>query len=643
MSSPITGRTTRVLAVLIAPLLAVALAAPAHAATPRPNGTTVRDGAATRIIAPSPPTVHQQRSLPLSAEATARKRSSKTIAARLTIADQQLTVGQATTFRTRGSKAKRGVKSVVIRFGDGRRRTSTRLSTSATHAYTKPGRYTASVTVRDRKGAKAVVKRIVVVTSTEVSDGALPPKPEDDLFLDSTVVPTADAPASADLRGNAMPVQNQGTIGSCAAWSTAYAMMGWHYAKKFGQQVAFAPMYPYVQTRQGFSSDGTPGGSDPRANLEVMRTQGVATASAFGSGWATDWRSPLTAAQRADAAKYKVSGWQPGFSHSNLAGASAREIEQLKGLLGAGLPVELSIRVRTDFLNYRDGWYNSTVGYTGGLHSMLALGYDANGLYIQNSWGTTWGKAGWFFMSWASVARDVYEASYAQGIAVNGGGQTGTDTVRPTMTGFTQNFAPGYQANASQAPVTFTWAGTDDVGVSSYVLFYRVGARGWTQLPTDASATSATYNPQFGSSYQFAVAAFDAAGNQSDWSITSAFTPANHAEDVASYSAGWSSYGDANFMNGREYEASTANAQMSVRVTGTNVGLVSTRGPRGGRAFVYLDGQYQFAIDTYAASAQYRVVVGWLRFASAGTHTVTVVVEGTQGRPYVGIDSILLS
>ena len=96
-------------------------------------------------------------------------------------------------------------------------------------------------------------------------------------------------------------------------------------------------------------------------------------------------------------------------------------------------------------------------------------------------------------------------------------------------------------------------------------------------------------------------------------------------------------------MNGQSYESSQANAQMTVQVTGTNFGLVGTQGPQGGRAYVYLDGTYQFTIDNYRATAGYRTVVAWFNFGSSSTHTVRVVVEGTAGRPYVGVDSFLLS
>jgi hypothetical protein len=322
-------------------------------------------------------------------------------------------------------------------------------------------------------------------------------------------------------------------------------------------------------------------------------------------------------------------------------GTTQTEIEALKSRLAAGHPVAIAFRVREDFNTYRSGWYGGTGPLTNGLHEMLALGYDGNGLIIQNSWGTGHGVDGYVYMTWDAVRRDLYEATFAHGLVASGSG--GGDLTKPTISSFAKQFATGYVANNAQAPMTFSWRGQDDVGVTKYLLYYRVGGSDWAELPIGDTQTSVTYNLAFGAAYQFAVAAYDAAGNLSDWSLSAQFTPSNYDESVASYSGSWFSYADPVYMNGRTYESSQANAQMSVQVTGTDFGLVSTQGPAGGRAFVYLDGTYQFTIDNYRATASHRTVVAWFRFGSRSTHTITVVVEGTSGRPYVGVDSFLLS
>jgi len=231
---------------------------------------------------------------------------------------------------------------------------------------------------------------------------------------------------------------------------------------------------------------------------------------------------------------------------------------------------------------------------------------------------------------------------FAYGL-VGGGGGGGGDTTKPTINSFSKNFGAGYVANNSQTPVTFNWSGSDNVGVSKYVLYYRTGASDWYELAINASQTSATYNLAFDSSYEFAVGAYDAAGNLSQWSLSGLFTPRNYAENVASYTGSWFSYDNAAFMNGRLYESSQANAYMEVQVNSTtHFGLVGSEGPAYGRAFVYVDGAYSFTIDAYSASVVNRDVIGWVSFSSPSTHVIRVVLEGTAGRPYFDVDSILI-
>lgn len=41
---------------------------------------------------------------------------------------------------------------------------------------------------------------------------------------------------------------------------------------------------------------------------------------------------------------------------------------------------------------------------------MIALGYDSEGLLVENSWGTEWGNKGFGKLSWSVVAKDVIGA-----------------------------------------------------------------------------------------------------------------------------------------------------------------------------------------------------------------------------------------
>src|SRR4051812_3161418 len=54
-------------------------------------------------------------------------------------------------------------------------------------------------------------------------------------------------PASVALPADAVPVGNQGPVGSCVAWSEAYTILGWYSKHQKHVGAPFAPMYVYSQ------------------------------------------------------------------------------------------------------------------------------------------------------------------------------------------------------------------------------------------------------------------------------------------------------------------------------------------------------------------------------------------------------------
>src|SRR5207244_1196303 len=52
-----------------------------------------------------------------------------------------------------------------------------------------------------------------------------------------------------------------------------------------------------------------------------------------------------------------------------------------------------------------------------GYHEVLALGYDASGVLIENSWGTTFGDNGFARLSWRVIENDVAGAYTIDGFA----------------------------------------------------------------------------------------------------------------------------------------------------------------------------------------------------------------------------------
>jgi hypothetical protein len=62
-----------------------------------------------------------------------------------------------------------------------------------------------------------------------------------------------------------------------------------------------------------------------------------------------------------------------------------------------------------------------------GGHALVAVGYNANGLVVENSWGTAWGAGGYATLGWDFVGKYVMEASVTSGFS--------SVTVLPVVTG----------------------------------------------------------------------------------------------------------------------------------------------------------------------------------------------------------------
>jgi bacillopeptidase F len=76
--------------------------------------------------------------------------------------------------------------------------------------------------------------------------------------------------------------------------------------------------------------------------------------------------------------------------------------------------------------------------------------------------------------------------------------------------------------------------------------------------------------------------------------------------------------------------------------TGTDIGWVSTRGPKRGKAKVYIDGALAQVVDLHSSTTQVRKIVFVASGLVAGQHTIKIYVNGTVGRPRVDIDGFIV-
>jgi len=444
-------------------------------------------------------------------------------------------------------------------------------------------------------------------------------------------------PTSIDLSGYSVPVGNQGQVGSCVTWTVDYAMLGW-YSKRDNRSVqSFNPMYTYSQIRNTSAIEPN-GGSYPKDALNVALTQGNDSMAHY-SHTTTDYASLPNASERANAANYKIAGWDPLFAYPSGAGNGTISAEMIKTALANGKPVAISLTVRPGFNNMAHTSTTldtDTSGIPTGRHEILAVAYDQYGVWIQNSWGTGWGYNGYGRLSWEVVGKDVYQADTIRGLAAT----TTTDTTAPTMGTVDQQFQLGGLITATTAPTRFSWLASDNVGVSAYEIWVKTDTGSYVRDTTvAANATSVSYALLIGHTYQVAVKARDAAGNWSSYAYSVTVTPSVTDDKAFSTTSTWGRYNLTDSYGGTYMASSQAGSSFTYTATGRDLALIGPRFSTAGRATLYCDGTSYGLVDAYGATTVGRQVLTWCHFSGSGQHTLKIVLEGTSGRPWFGVDA----
>ena len=228
---------------------------------------------------------------------------------------------------------------------------------------------------------------------------------------------TATLPSSVDLTGFAVPTGDQGRHGSCVSWATAYTIGGWesNYTRHAG--APFGPMYVYNQVNFG-QDDGTYF-SD---NFAVLESQGDVEAADWTQD-PSDYLSQPTTAERADAALHVMSPHTTLFAGNTGVGVAAKTA--IETALANNQPVALGIPVYSAFDGLNPSDYAMVAADVipstfRGWHAVAALGYDAQGVVIENSWGDFWGNHGFAKLGWDFVEQYAAEAYAAGTFAPNG-------------------------------------------------------------------------------------------------------------------------------------------------------------------------------------------------------------------------------
>lgn len=245
-----------------------------------------------------------------------------------------------------------------------------------------------------RKGGKPGTNPVDTTTTTTPTN---PTNPDTTTTTpttptDTTVITPTPLPASYSL--NMPPVRSQGTEGSCVAFAVAYYARACEQYYKTGATSysdasnAFSPEYVFNQVK----IDADCSGSGVVHSLELLKNQGVCT-------WQSMPYSPYgcstlpTAAQTTEAANFKIA------SYSKIINSDQRAI---KTMLSSKHPVIASFTIDPSFYSATAGFIWKSLTGNSGSHTMALCGYDdAKHAYkAVNSWGTTWGDAGYIWIDY---------------------------------------------------------------------------------------------------------------------------------------------------------------------------------------------------------------------------------------------------
>jgi C1A family cysteine protease len=204
----------------------------------------------------------------------------------------------------------------------------------------------------------------------------------------------ATAPSSYSLADYALSPGDQGDTNSCVSWAVGHSSMGLLENEQGISGGPNAPMYIYSQL-----VDGQNVGTYPEDNLDIAQQQGVDSDSDYSQG-DYDYTDTPTQSETANAANWRISGYT-----SLRTGSSLRT--GVESAISSGLPVIFSFNVYQAFedmsqqtaenYDYTDPSGQQPLGG----HEITIVGYTSQGVTIENSWGTSWGNAGYANLSWS--------------------------------------------------------------------------------------------------------------------------------------------------------------------------------------------------------------------------------------------------
>ncbi|MBK8808396.1 MAG: C1 family peptidase [Bacteroidales bacterium] len=229
---------------------------------------------------------------------------------------------------------------------------------------------------------------------------------EDDIDIDDNVV----TKTKVDLTDKLPPIGDQGSYGTCVAWSIGYNLKTYieavdkQYTKSqlTDAKYQFSPkdlFYAINSSDKGDNCDGT----SFEAAFDVLVSRGVAPLSDVPYTNLGKCNTTPSSSWTTVANNYKIANYRK-IDYTNLA--------TLKSYLADGRLVAIGAKLGDNFMNADSDEILSseTYGYTGkhAYHAVALAGFDdsKSAFRVVNSWGTNWGDNGYIWIDYDFFVRE---------------------------------------------------------------------------------------------------------------------------------------------------------------------------------------------------------------------------------------------
>lgn len=229
--------------------------------------------------------------------------------------------------------------------------------------------------------------------------GWVPDLPDQrDLLYGALRPAPAVLPASVDLRPQCSPVEDQGQLGSCTANALVGALEFLQIKNRLGLR-DMSRLFVYYNERVLEDNVKSDSGAMLRDGIKTLKNQGACTEKKWPYAISKFALKPPAACYR-EALKNQITSY-----HRILTP------DQMRACLAEGFPFVFGFTVY-------EGFESQKTAKTGvadmprpgeraiGGHAVMAVGYnDREKIFlVRNSWGTRWGKQGYFTMPYAYLA-----------------------------------------------------------------------------------------------------------------------------------------------------------------------------------------------------------------------------------------------